>query len=696
MRRPLALAGFAMLCGSLFCLLAGFAAARWGLAAAAVCFGAATVCHWRAPRDRRWSAWQIMSFFAGGLLGLTLLLNAAYAALARALHNTQTTLTMTVLCQSGDYDNLRYYRVQGEGTGPAAGTLELVVSAPVTLAPGDVIEETVTLRVPSVARRAGLYADRVWLTALLPEETVPRVKEVRPGAAYYAGLARAGVQRQVEQWLGTDAAGLVLGVCLGDAAGMNAALRQDFYTCGVGHVMAVSGLHTGTVAGLFLFLFMMLRSARRWARALAVAFVWAFVLVAGTPFSAMRAAVMFSVLALGTAARRKADGLNSLGAACVVILLVHPLAAGDVGFLASVATCAGIVTLADPIAARLKRLWPACWRQGKTAGFVCGSLGITAAAWLALLPVDLLCFKTVSVVTPLANMVCVPLNGVVLACGMGGAVLSAVPVVGLAGVLLLAVADLAANGMAAAVWLLAKLPLIRRPVASFWVWLALAALGGLAVWWTRRKPKRADWRRPAVALVLVAVLLAATALPALPNGAGEITVVGGLYHNAVVVTNPAGTVVIGCDAPYALRDRLAARGVEQVEWLLLPTRRTYGTRLADLLALCEVKRIGTAAIQRDRGLLQVVDLPCETPAAVTLGDWRITPAADYAGFTVTAPGFCMTVGDVARPDADYSLADRDGRAMLTDRAHNAYDVEQTLVVRVAGGQAAVYAPAALW
>ncbi|NKY12605.1 ComEC/Rec2 family competence protein, partial [Cellulomonas hominis] len=146
-----------------------------------------------------------------------------------------------------------------------------------------------------------------------------------------------------------DAGRLLPGVAVGDVRGvgdLDAAMRVS----GLAHLTAVSGAHFSLLGGVVLALAVRCRVPRR-ARWLPVAVVMGgFVAVVHPGASVVRAAVMGAVGVLGLVAGRPARTVPALAAAVVVLLVVDPWLAGEIGFVLSVVATAGIALLAGPLA----------------------------------------------------------------------------------------------------------------------------------------------------------------------------------------------------------------------------------------------------------------------------------------------------------------------------------------------------------
>ena len=167
-----------------------------------------------------------------------------------------------------------------------------------------------------------------------------------------------------------------------------------------------------------------------------------FLALSGFQPSACRGAAMYGVLLLADSTGRRADSLNSLGLAVLLVCLFAPFSGGDLGFALSVLATLGIVVLYRPVYQALvgKRLAGLARRLWKP---VAASLAVTAAALLGTFPVQLAVFGGLPLLTPLANLLLVFPSTLLLYASFCGAFLSLLP----------ATAPLAAPFVWAAGWL---------------------------------------------------------------------------------------------------------------------------------------------------------------------------------------------------------------------------------------------------
>jgi len=209
--------------------------------------------------------------------------------------------------------------------------------------------------------------------------------------------------------------GILRGIVLGERASVDADLAAAFARSGTTHLLAISGFNMTLVATAVALL------ARGRLRppltaVVTVSSVAAYSVLVGLGPSVLRAALMAGVASLALAYGRRAATANALALAVAAMLLIDPGAIADVGFELSALATAGLLFLNDPIARRLGALPP----------FIRDGLATTLAATLPTLPLVAAVFGRVSLISPLANLIAVPLFPPLMVAGAATAAAGAV------------------------------------------------------------------------------------------------------------------------------------------------------------------------------------------------------------------------------------------------------------------------------
>ena len=208
---------------------------------------------------------------------------------------------------------------------------------------------------------------------------------------------------------------VVAGIVLGERAAIGRDLADAFARSGTAHLLAVSGFNMTLVAGAVALGLRGRLPLKAVALATAVA-LGGYALLVGPSPSVLRAGVMALVASLGLALGRPSLSANALCLCVAVLTAIDPGIATAIGFQLSVAATAGLITLQVPLSQRLDRL-PSVVREG---------LATTLAASLPTVPLIAAAFGRISLVSPAANLIAVPLFAPLLALGMTTATVAAV------------------------------------------------------------------------------------------------------------------------------------------------------------------------------------------------------------------------------------------------------------------------------
>lgn len=220
--------------------------------------------------------------------------------------------------------------------------------------------------------------------------------------------------------------GILSALTLGYREELDQRVQQSFSASGAMHILAVSGLHTGIVWGLIVFLLTLgglikpLYEQRLWQTILTILTLialWAYAFVTGLSPSVMRSAWMVTIIEIGWLFHRKSVGINTLAAAAVMILLINPLALWSVSFQLSFAAVASLILVGGWLQQHVVL-------RGKVLQYLGGLLIMSFAAQIGTLPLTLHYFGQTSNYFALTNWVVIPAAFVLLLLGMGALAMS--------------------------------------------------------------------------------------------------------------------------------------------------------------------------------------------------------------------------------------------------------------------------------
>lgn len=198
---------------------------------------------------------------------------------------------------------------------------------------------------------------------------------------------------------------LARAVILGDRSGLEREIQTAFSRAGLAHLMAVSGMHVGflMVPVWFLIpLFWRFKYGAFVAFGISVMILLCYAGITGFSVSVMRASLMASFLVYARSFQRQSDGLNLLGAAALIMLIINPHSLFDVGFQLSFGAVLIILT-ALPAS---REILPLRWRYTKTA-IVYQFVMVSVLVQGGLFPILMYYFNEFSVIGPVSNTISV-------------------------------------------------------------------------------------------------------------------------------------------------------------------------------------------------------------------------------------------------------------------------------------------------
>jgi competence protein ComEC len=312
---------------------------------------------------------------------------------------------------------------------------------------GTIVEASVRVVEPRDAE-AG-FDERGWLARqgihVVLEASSWRELGRRGGLPGLGDRLRDRVDRAVARGTHGARRGIVLGVVLGEDEGLPAGLQDAFRASGLYHLLAVSGQNVAFLAGGIYALGWLLRLSRRVRELAVLGAIAAYVLAVGWQPSVVRAGVAGGLASLAWLAARPRDRWHFFAVGALVLLAWMPTSLLEPGFQLSFTAVAAIFVAVPRVRGRLDgSLVPSPLADAAAVALACG---------LVTAPIVLVHFGQAPLYTVLANVVAFPAAPLVLALGVGAAVVDPL-------------SPSAAAGLAAlAGWAAAWLELVARLVS---------------------------------------------------------------------------------------------------------------------------------------------------------------------------------------------------------------------------------------
>ena len=207
---------------------------------------------------------------------------------------------------------------------------------------------------------------------------------------------RVNMTEKILSCMDSESGAMLTGMLFGDKSGMSRATKKALYRTGIGHILAVSGLHLDFLAGCLLLLLKKCKAGRKLSFMIIAVVCSGFVLCAGETVSVKRACIMILLSQSAKVVFREADNLNNLAIAMLVLGIENPFVIYHSGFWLSCAGALGIGVVANFMTEKIKNkifknLLAFCW------------------VFVIVLPVSAFYFREISLISPFSNLLLVPI-----------------------------------------------------------------------------------------------------------------------------------------------------------------------------------------------------------------------------------------------------------------------------------------------
>ncbi|MCI5927579.1 MAG: DNA internalization-related competence protein ComEC/Rec2 [Pseudoflavonifractor capillosus] len=517
--------------------------------------------------------------------------------------------------------------------------------------PGDTLTCTVQLKLADTVggeENGYYYSKGIFLTAnaaaipeVTPAENVP--------LKYWPALWRRAMGEHIAELFSDETAGLALALTTGDKSGLTGGFYTALKRCGLAHVVAVSGMHMSMVVMLAA---MLVRRRRRKLMAIvSIPLVLVFMALTGFAPSVVRAGVMQILLLLGPALSREGDTVTSLSFALLLLLLQNPYAAMSVGLQLSFLSVVGILTITGRLNEKFFHRFPL--KKGKTkprrlynraVRFLVGCVTMSIGAIAFTTPLTVCYFGTVSLISPLANLLTLwAVTVLFLLCLPAAALGGVLPIVGKA---LAALAEPVSWLFHRIVYGLSSLPFASVSLETgryilFWLLFVYAVIG-VCILFRKEKPK------PIVPVCCCAIALSAALMFNALSLRGDglaVTVLDVGQGQSILLTTSNSTALVDCggsggdDPGDIAADYVQAMGKSTLDLLVLTHYHSdHACGVPELMERLDVAALAVPDVEPDSALrAEILALAEEKGTEVIFIEEDTTVELDSASLTLYAP-----------------------------------------------------------
>lgn len=221
------------------------------------------------------------------------------------------------------------------------------------------------------------------------------------------------IRDRVETIFSEPSASLVLGLLLGVRTSIPQEILDNFQIAGLTHILAISGYNITLI--ITIFALMLKNGGRRSRFVITVLGIIVFAILTGMSASVIRASVMGVITVIALYVGRKSNGVQALLMSVFLMVMVNPkILVYDISFQLSFLSTAGLLVLLPLVTEYIKKL-PALIGEG---------LVVTLSATIFTLPITLFNFHSFSIISPLANVIFLPLIPLIMMSSFAALVVS--------------------------------------------------------------------------------------------------------------------------------------------------------------------------------------------------------------------------------------------------------------------------------
>lgn len=240
---------------------------------------------------------------------------------------------------------------------------------------------------------------------------------------------RQTIRDRIVAALPGDKGQIAAALVMGDRRGISEGTQEAMRASGLGHILAISGLHMALVAGAAFWLIRALlalsptlalnRPIRKWAAAAALGVAACYLAISGAGVATERAFVMLAIMLIAVMVDRRAITLRNVALAALVVLVIEPESVLTASFQMSFAATLALVSGYEAIRERADRaLIVADLRErGVTSRFWLSTRGLVLTsliAGFATTPFAIYHFQRAAPLTLFANLAAMPVVGLIV------------------------------------------------------------------------------------------------------------------------------------------------------------------------------------------------------------------------------------------------------------------------------------------
>ena len=223
---------------------------------------------------------------------------------------------------------------------------------------------------------------------------------------------RRSLQNTIDSYIGGDEGEIIKAMVLGIRGGLPDDIKIQLRYSGLWHLLSLSGLHVGILAGILSLAAGMIALPIQYRGAFILAAIWIFTLVAETRTPLIRASMIITLLIAGKYLGRYFDRWNLLALSALIIVLINPAELFSIGFQLSYTAVIFIIAGFESFGEYFRGL--TILKRNYWLKYIFYLLGASLLATLGTAPLLACYFGGIPLLSILTSIVCIPLVTVII------------------------------------------------------------------------------------------------------------------------------------------------------------------------------------------------------------------------------------------------------------------------------------------
>ncbi len=229
---------------------------------------------------------------------------------------------------------------------------------------------------------------------------------------YYILKLRQKIISIPKEFLNSEICSVTNGILIGEKNEIPENIKKDFQKIGVYHLLATSGIHVVIISQFIFYIFKKLKIKEKSAALFSSLAMVLFMAIVGFTPSVTRACLMTIIYFLGICISKTPDSINSLGITILIICALNPFAACDIGLWLSFLATLGIILGYNPIKEYIYKKIKL--KKTTILDYIISTLSVTLCVFIFTLPIAILKFKKISLISPISNLIFIPGVNIIL------------------------------------------------------------------------------------------------------------------------------------------------------------------------------------------------------------------------------------------------------------------------------------------